>query len=233
MQRKTYLNFTTPIGTFIYPRLDQPESYNKGALKFSTKIEMPRLEADAWIKRTGLDKIYESCVASAKKRYDELPRATRESNPFKPFPLYNVCFDETTEEETGDVRFSFACHAGGVTKAGKKWEKKIPVYNASKKKLEPVPPIGSGTTGRIAFEVDPAGWFEAATGCGISKYLKGAQIVNLVVFGEQSADDMGFGEEEGGYDGDGSEFEKSKSKSGDAFGYESEGEEAPFDDDDF
>lgn len=107
--------------------------------------------------------------------------------------------DEETGEPTGQVKFAFKMKASGESK-GKEWTRKCPVFDAQN------PPqrinsmegyIGNGSKGKVAFMVKSYANNKDKE-AGIALKLTGFQLIELMGGGD-SADDLGFGGEEGGY----------------------------------
>src|SRR5699024_3019131 len=81
---------------------------------------------------------------------------------------------------------------------GRRWNRKPQFFDAKGKPMLKVPDIWGGTVGKVSFSFVTDGYFIPGTGaCGISLQLEAVQIIDLVSAGQRSADDYGFGEEEG------------------------------------
>lgn len=201
-KRKT-VEITSPKGEFLWPKLNEPDygtdKYPKKDGKYNVKLILEGKEAEALISK--LSPHHAEAVAKGKEEYDALPVKARKANEFKEVPFFNPEYDEETEEETGRYIFNFKMKASGVAKkTGKKWERAPAIFDAKGHALtgKKIPSIGSGTIGRVNFQVLP--FFTAAVGAGLSLRLEAVQLIDVRSFGERDAKGYGFGEEEG-FDG--------------------------------
>jgi len=206
-KRRKFPQFTSPKGTFKYPKLSEPDygtkEYPCPQGRYGLKLVMPAKapETKAFIK--ALTPAYEEALAEAKEAFEKLPVATRKKlGEVKPNPLFTEVYDKETEQPTGDIEFNIKMDASGEykkgPKAGTKWTAKPVLFDASGQRMVRPPAIWSGTEGKVAFEARP--YFVNGSGAaGLSFKLIGVQIVKLVSAGERSADSLGFGAEEGGY----------------------------------
>jgi hypothetical protein len=145
---------------------------------------------------------YQEALALAEEEYNKLPVGTRKKlGGVNPNDLYTVLYDKETEEETGEIAFKFTMKASGKyrdghAKAGQRWQRRPMIFDAKGKPMDKAPNIWGGTVGRIRFEVSP--YFIPGTGAaGLKLSLMGVQVIKLVSNGAQTADEMGFEEEDG------------------------------------
>lgn len=187
-------SFTTPRGTFVYPKLNTPDTKFKKAGEYGLKLSLSEKDAATLIR--SLTPLFDQAVEAGKEEYAALPVKTRKSTEFKVTPFYSAVYDEETEEETGEVEFNFKMTASGVrAKDGKEWTRKPAIFDASGKRMVKPPQIWGGTEGKVTFEVLP--YFTPIAGAGISLRLSAVQILELVSGGQKSASSYGFGVEEG------------------------------------
>lgn len=193
--KKKNPSFTTPRGTFKYPKLNEPDTKFKEAGEYGVKLILSAEAGQALIDK--LTPLYDEAVEAGEAEYAELPVATRKKTPFKTNDFYTPVYNEDTEEETGEIEFTFKMAASGVNKkTGKTWERKPAIFDAKGKPMVNPPAIWGGTEGKVNFEVMP--YFTATAGAGISLRLNAVQILELVSGGmSRSASAYGFGEEEG------------------------------------
>lgn len=174
---------TTPKGTFIFPKLDEPDYKFKENGEYSVKLRLSG--ADAENLRKNLEGRRDDWVARWKKENKKKPKVADLS-------VVEVLDDEGNE--TGELDFKFAMPAHVSTKAGKEYDLSPALFDA---KGRPVPAgtrIWGGTVGKVAYWVKE---YEAPIGIGVSLKLEAAQIIELVAPGQQTADNYGFGEEDG------------------------------------
>ena len=82
--------------------------------------------------------------------------------------------------ETGEIKFSFKEDAKWVKRDGsQEWDMKPKVVNAKNKKWDEEVDIGNGSTGKIAFEINPY----QKPACGVSIKLRGVQVLEWVEYG--------------------------------------------------
>lgn len=190
----------SPKGVFKYPSLTKPdygnEKFPKPDGEFKTSLIVPLAEAQDLIDK--LTPEWEAAIELAKVDFAKLPLPTRKKfGALKEQPFYQEEFDDTTEEPTGNVIFSFKTKYKIYDK--KKDEtrfNKIGLFDAKGKPLAAGTAVYAGTVGKIAFQTSP--YFVAGQGMGgISLRLSAAQVLELVGPGVRTATQYGFGEEEG------------------------------------
>lgn len=202
--RKKLPRFATLPMTFMWPKLIKPDfgtdEYPKPDGEYNVKCIGEKKAVDKWIKKVGLDKLQEEAIESGKEAFAKQKPAAKKANPFKVHPLYVDEYDED-ENETGNVIMNFKMKASGVSKKdGSKWNRRPILMDAKGKPMVGVKSIYGGTVGRVSFDVD--NFFTGAAGAGLSKYLVGVRILELVSEGMASASDLGFEDEEEGYEFD-------------------------------
>lgn len=173
----------TPKGKFIFPKLHEPDYKFKEMGEYSVKLRLSGEEAESF--RNDLQSHLDDWLARYKKENKKKPKAVDLS-------VTEVLDDEGNE--TGELDFKFAMPANIRTKAGKEYSLEPKLFDSKGKPIPKGTQVWGGTVGRVAFWIKE---YEAPIGVGISCKLEAAQIVELVGPGEQSADQFGFGEEEG------------------------------------
>jgi hypothetical protein len=205
--RKKAPTFTTPAGTFKFPRLGTPDTKFKAEGEYSVKFIIAREAAAGLLAK--LEPLHAAAIDTGKAEYAGLPVATRKKldakGGFTANPLFNVVYDDN-EEETGEVEFVFKMAASGEYKSGpkvgQKWTRKPAVFDARMKPMAG-DKVWGGTTGKVSFEVGlnkqgEPGYFIPGTGAaGLTLRLQAVQVIELVSGGQKTASAYGFGEEEG------------------------------------
>lgn len=206
-KRKKAPEFTSPIGTFRYPKITEPDYGNdkfpKPDGEYSVQLILSKDDPATKAFLALIQPVFDAAVAEGQEAFDQLPIATRKK--LKSPTINSFCedlYDKETEEPTGDIVIKTKLKASGVYKsgpnAGKAWSARPVVYDARGNRLSPVPAIWGGTRGRIAFSASP--YFIPGTGmAGLGLRLIGAKIISLVSAGERTADSLGFGGAEDGY----------------------------------
>lgn len=170
-------------GTFVYPKLNEPDTKFKKDGEFALKLRGRESDPDVQALINLLQPLYDSALARGDVAFKALPVKDRKAFEAKGIksavanPLFSVVYDEETEEPTGDIEFKFATPAyGKVTKgknAGKEWVRRPAIFdvtgaclvkgmdfhflNADEDKdtllAKAGPAIWGGTVGKVNFEV--------------------------------------------------------------------------------
>lgn len=191
-------------GILKYPRLNAPDygtdNFPKEGGEYNTKVIISGAELERLQKK--MDRIYDEAIAEGKEKFEKKAVAKRKKTPFAENPYFTPVYNED-EEETGDFEISVKTKASGVSKkTGKKWSRKVPLYDAKLNKLSPNVNVYGGTVAKVSFTVSPY-FVDANHLAGLSLRLEGVQVLELVSGGEASASSLGF-EEEDGFEYDGS-----------------------------
>ena len=162
-------------GVFSWAHLVEAEEFNgKSTGKLSLTIQPSLKDAQELLQKA--QEVFDDFKASssyAKRKLD------------KPFLGVH-------EDNNGDLICKFVMNKFITTKAGKKLEKKCPVFDGQGK---PVPKkvmqtIGNGSTGIIAYQLYP--FINNANIYGVSMRMLGVQLLKYVPYGEQDASSLGF-----------------------------------------
>lgn len=193
----------TPAGKWIWVWLTEPSFGSEkfpnpgGSFKVTAVYKTDSREANELIAK--LQPYYEEALAIAEEKFAALPKKERDKlEKVRAEPFYEVLVDEN-DEPTGEIGFKFTMKHTRKSKRNKNETYKVRpvIWDAKRNAVNPVPPIGSGTIGRIAFNAGD--WFVASTGlAGLKLYLTEAQILDLKGYG--GSDGSAFGTEEGGYE---------------------------------
>lgn len=212
------IRYISPKGTFMYPYLIKPD-FGKGAFAntkgiFKVNLRLTLEEAEPLLAK--LQPIYDEAIQDGLQKFGALKvEARKKLKSLTETPLYEIEYDQTTEEPNGYVIFKFATSASGVNAKGDAWTRKIDLFDAAGTPIKPTM-VGGGTVGKVSFEASP--YFIPATGvAGVKLYLVAAQIIDLNEGGSGgSASSYGFGKEEGYVAGEGGDFNDSDSDAEDA-----------------
>lgn len=187
------ISVTTPKGTAIWPRLNEPDRKFQPEGVYSVRLRLD--EDDAAPFQTKLSKLVEElykeeCLKQGKKSLKRAPM------PWGPATDYDK--DTESKVEVDGVEFKFSMKAEVTTRAGKKWSQRPALFDA---KLNPLPEdadnIGGGSIIRVSAEVYP--WYTASLGFGISLRPRAVQVIELKA-GGSSMDPTALGfEAEDGY----------------------------------
>jgi len=206
-------------GTFVYPRLNTPDTKFKAEGEYQVRVRVSAEEAQPVIEK--VDALATEAFENARAEIeDEIKVATAAKKPvgklkekLAKLKYTDKCYKQALDDdgnETGEVEFNFKMTASGVSKKnGKPWSRAPQVFDAKGKELKgkAIPSIWGGTVGRVDGFYNP---FCTAVGAGVSLRLEAVQIITLQSgSGSASAAQRGFGVEEGGFEAeeeDGSQF---------------------------
>lgn len=176
-------------GTEQYPNKD-------GAFNIMLALD----EDSAEKLRSLLDDEVEEARTYATEKFAALKPAARAK-------LGDVTFNELGTEEydkdenlTGRVLFRFKTNAFYENRQGIKVQRKVPLFDSMQQPVKLTDEPGNGSLVRVAFTCAPYFVDGQGTG-GLTLYLDAVQIIKLTKYGERSADEYGFGAEEGGFCG--------------------------------
>lgn len=205
MTSKNFATLFTPKGTFVYPRLNVPDTKFKKEGVYSVQVRLTGAEGEALIaklqpmadeayenaKVTIKDAIKEAKGAKLAKLKESLAKLEKSDLPVK--PTYN---DDGTED--GGAMVSIKMNAQFTNKKGEIVKLAPIIVDSTGKNLENPPDIWGGTVGKVKAQIVP--YYNASVNnAGVSLRLVSVQIIELV---SKGGGDQGFDEEEGGYVGD-------------------------------
>jgi hypothetical protein len=199
----------SPVGRLEWAKLFQPDKKFASEQKphgiYSVDLILPKDQAapllkllkemdDANFKQTANDALKEYREKNDKKdkfkdgaAFAKAKGIQRNAVPGKPVKDDNL-------EETGEIRFQFREDAKWVKKDGSQvWDMKPKTVNAKNKKWDEEVDIGNGSTGKVAFEINPY----QKPACGVSIKLRGVQVLEWVEYGGSKGGASYFAEEEG------------------------------------
>lgn len=203
------LKFILPRAPLVFPRVNEPDFKFKKEGEFSAKVRMKPSDfpKDTLKKLEAMrDEFADEIRAKLKsEKKGAIAKALKTVTILRPET------DKDSGEETGFVLINpKLTHSGVSKKTGKPWKrwpsifdaKGATIRNAKGEALKKVPDVWGGTEAKDAVEAYPY-YTPKDNEVGIAFRLNAVQIIKLVSGGGQSAEDYGFGEEEGGYEGDG------------------------------
>lgn len=195
-KKKKLPTYRTPVGQAKFPKLTEPDTKWDAAGAYSVKLLFEEGSAEANDLAKKIDEAHAAAVASYRAELSD--RAAEDMKAAdKPY-TYDTDGDG---EETGFTKFSFKMKASGTNKkTNKPWTMRPGLFNAKGDVLDLGIQIWGGTKMRVAYQIAP--FYTKLVGAGVSLRLEAVQVIDLVGPGQKSADQYGFGEEEG-YDGDG------------------------------
>jgi hypothetical protein len=179
--------YVTETGTAIYPYLIEPDTkFNAdGEYKVKLKLAPDSVIKDA--KGKSLGDVQSFIDAMAEKSLEKAKQENKGKIKEADVP-YEI------DEDTGEVLVNFKLKAVGKTREGKEFTQAPALFDAKGKPAEPEA-IWGGSLLKVSFEVVP--FYTKLIGAGVSLRLKAVQIIELRKGGGASAENYGFGAEEG------------------------------------
>lgn len=171
-----YTKGTTPIGEAYYAHLISPEEYlGKSTNKLTLMLKLSPKDTEALKKK--IDAEWQKFVES------------EEGQKHK----YKYDFANGFKEYKDAEFFKFKMTHIIKTQRGE-WERTVPMFDAACKELKEPVELGNGSKVRVAYELAP--YYISDKNYGISLRLVGVQVLKLESV-EETADSMGFHEEDG------------------------------------
>lgn len=228
MAFKKYPVLLTPRGTGVFPALTVPDTKFKPEGEYAVKLSLDPNEDVVATMVTELEKrrdeLFEAFKAEElEKAGDKRKLKAKELEKWDVAPVFTEELDKDGEE-TGRILINFKMKASGITKGGKKWSQKPTIFDAKGKKMDNPPDIYGGSTLRVSFETI-GGPVQSAKTFYLSNRLLAVKLLALVARGGYSADSLGMGEEEDGYEADEAELKGAPARSSS----NDEADEAPAD----
>lgn len=198
MAQKKYPILNTPKGVAVWPNLSAPDTKFKPEGEYTCKLafdpNLPEVQALISKLETIRDELFAEEVKNA-----ETPVKKKQLEKYELAPVYADELDKDGEE-TGRITINFKMKASGVSKkTNKPWKRKPTIFDSKGKELKNPPVIGGGSVLRVACEMG-GGPVPSAKKFYLSPKLVGVKLIELVTFGSVSSKDMGFDEDEGGYE---------------------------------
>lgn len=200
MAQKKYPILNTPKGVAVWPNLAAPDTKFKPEGEYTCKLafdpNLPEVQALVAKLETIRDELFAQEIANA-----ETPVKKKTLEKYEVAPVFAEELDKDGEE-TGRITINFKMKASGVSKkTNKPWKRKPTIFDSKGKELKNPPVIGGGSVLRVACEMG-GGPVPSAKKFYLSPKLVGVKLIELVTFGSVSSKDMGFDEDEGGYEAD-------------------------------
>jgi hypothetical protein len=202
------LQFITPRGTAVFPKLNQPDTKFDANGVYETKLKLEADAADGQIGKSvvALPEIVEKLEAIrdqflAEKKAElaggKDPKQKAKAKNITARAIGEPAYDDDGEE-TGELILKAKMKASGISaKDNKPWTRKPVIFDAKGKKLSDVPLIYGGSTLKVAVKAVPY-YMAAENEVGVSLYLEAVQVIDLVSGGGgRSASAYGFGSEDG------------------------------------
>lgn len=196
----------SPKGTAKWPHLTEPDYTYKDEGEFNVKLVFDPESDECKELVAAVDELMEEAKAQAKESEIKKSKGKKKNPKIKMAnpPYRNEVRKEEDEDgdeievETGMIEFNFKATASGVSKkTGKAWERKIALFDAMGTPLPEDTEVWGGSLIRISY--DPYLWYTKALGAGVKLTIGAVQVIELRKGAARSADDFGFGQEEGGF----------------------------------
>jgi len=172
----------SPLGTAIWPKLNEPDTRFKEHGEYSVKLAVPQEEAESFISQ--LKEFYQDGYSAELKKQNKAK-----------LKVANMPWSDQEDDQgnpTGMVEFKFKANAK-YKYDDQMVENRVLLFDAKKQRC--TARIGAGSKLKVAFE--PYVWFVSSMGCGMTLRLKAVQVIDLVEFNSGANADDFFEEEEG------------------------------------
>lgn len=194
---RTSVTGVTAAGEAVFPRLVLPDTKFDPDGTYSLKLRLPDgHDANALIAK--IDTVREQAHELA---VEDAPNAAAAKKIKMADPSYGRELDRETGEETGNWLFNFKMKASGVSKkTGKAWSRKPALFDAKGQPITTLTKnedVWTGSVVKVAYELRP--FYSPSFGAGCSQNLQAIQIIELISGEGKSAEDYGFGEEDGSF----------------------------------
>lgn len=219
----------TPRGVAVFPTLNTPDTKFKPEGEYTCRLAFD--PADPQVAEM---------VAELERRLDvywnehlETLDGAKRKQFEKAYSKAPVFTEEVDQEgdETGRILINFKMKASGKNKkTGKEWTQRPKILDARGQEMKNPPDIFGGSVLRVGFETCPAP-VPSSKLFYVSCRLLAVKVLDLVSRGGYSADSLGLGDEEEGYEADTSELSADESKA--PARAESSGDEGAEEDGDF
>lgn len=225
-KRERRPSYVSPAGPAVYPWLNKPDNKFKDAGQYKTGVRLDVATLDLPLgyekgedgkpdkskPKASLKELFEdgmaeaealatkeinSGIAKLKEKFKKNPKAGEKAiQELKgAFRAADLPYKDDPENE-GKVIVNFKMNATFKDKTSGKIKELFPtLVDAKKKALNKKLQIGGGSTIRVSFQIIP--FFTEAVGYGISLRMGGVQVIELVEFSGNSAESLGFEEEDG------------------------------------
>lgn len=195
--KKPSVNFITPRGVFIFPKLNKPDDY-RGDVRYKVKLRVSPDDIPAELTEK-LEALRDEWLAKVKAELTEKKQGAKLKG-LTVLDVFQPEINKETGDETGFVLIYASMKAEGTSKKdGKPWKRAPKIFTAGGKKLSPGVQIWGGTEGKLSIKAIPYDMVKdkTATNVGLSFQLEAVQILKLVSGSDKDAAGYGFGVEEG------------------------------------
>ena len=176
--KKRYLRFTTPVGTALWPHLNEPDTKFDKDGSYSVNLVLNKEETENI--KSKLSEVLQEFISSGESK----------TNKKAPLPIKED--KDQDGKPTGNYQIKFKLRAVGQSR-GERWEQRPALFDSQLQPCTDV--IGNGSRIKVGAEVVP--YSTAMAGTGISLRLKAVQVIELSSSGGASADAWSFSKEEG------------------------------------
>ena len=174
---------TTPKGAFHWAHVGTPDTTFKAEGQFHVKLQLAGQEAEDM--RNAVDTAHANWKSDVNK--------TKGQKAYQEFLPYKVVLGDDGMES--GIQFHFKMKASGVnSRTGQAFTQRPIVVGPDKTPLPTNIKIANGSTGKVAYEMAP---YQFGSGLGIQLRLRGVQVLNLIEWNGDSADDSMFSVEDG------------------------------------
>lgn len=206
-EKRKYINFVTPAGVAIWPRVNKPDTKFNPDGAYSARLafapDVIQEFIDKYTETLDEFEVTKRAELAATAKGTDKKKAKAAAESLKNLSRVEIGKPEIGDdgEETGRILINFKLNAKYTNKDTGKTSLYVPKLFDSKGKPTTVD-VWGGSVLKIGGTVNP--YFSAKDDeIGVSFRLSGVKIIKLVTKGGQTAESMGLGgEEEGGWSDD-------------------------------
>jgi hypothetical protein len=203
-EKRKYINYVSPAGVAIFPRVNKPDTkFNKAGV-YSAKLKFKSDDAALLAFIAKYTETLDEFEVATKEKLAADKKTAKRAASLSRVEIGKPEMDDN-DDETGYTVINFKLNASYTDEKSGKTTTYVPKLFDAKNKATTVS-VWGGSILKIAGTVNPY-YVAKDNEIGISFRMSGVQILKLVTGNGQSAERMGFTEEEGGFeDTDGSGF---------------------------
>tara|TARA_R100000697_G_scaffold95582_2_gene107495 strand:- start:32 stop:631 length:600 start_codon:yes stop_codon:yes gene_type:complete len=176
--KKRHVRFTTPVGTALWPHLNEPDTKFDKDGSYSVNLILDKQETE-----------------TIKSKLSDILKEFMSSGQSKSNKKANLPIKEDKDQDgkpTGMYQIKFKLKAVGQSR-GERWEQRPALFDSQGQPLSEQ--IGNGSKIKVGAEVVP--YSTAMAGTGVSLRLKAVQVIELSSNTSDTFDSWSFSKEEG------------------------------------
>lgn len=199
IEKRKYINYVSPAGIAIWPRVNKPDTkFNKEGV-YSVRLRFRSDDAAVLAFIAKYTETLDAFEETTKAKLLDDPKTAKKASKMSRVEIGKPEVNDN-DEETGHTIINFKLNASFTNEKGEVTKYQPKLFDAKNKAT--TASVWGGSTLKVAGTVNP--YYTAKDNqVGISFRMSGVQILKLVSGTGQSADGLGFTEQEGGFEDSG------------------------------